>query len=168
MKSTPKRSTIYHLEMCNQRDFHPKELPAGLEVKIIRPPQAALNRYFYSAVGAQWQWQDRLGWTTEEWQKYVQRVALQTCVGQMNGRDVGYFELETQDDGNLEIMYFGLLPPYIGMGLGAAFLSAAIQLAWDSPATKRVWVHTCTEDHQHALDNYLKRGFEIFKTETAS
>ena len=27
----------------------------------------------------------------------------------------------------------------------------------------RVWVHTCNLDSPHALDNYLKRGFQIYK-----
>jgi hypothetical protein len=32
--------------------------------------------------------------------------------------------------------------------------------------TKRVWVHTCSLDHKHALKNYLSRGMKIFKSET--
>jgi len=31
---------------------------------------------------------------------------------------------------------------------------------------ERVWVHTCSLDHRHALDNYLSKGFKIFKEET--
>ena len=30
----------------------------------------------------------------------------------------------------------------------------------------RVWLHTCTLDHPHALPNYQKRGFAPYKTET--
>jgi len=30
----------------------------------------------------------------------------------------------------------------------------------------RVWLHTCTLDHPHALLNYRKRGFAPYKTET--
>ena len=32
-------------------------------------------------------------------------------------------------------------------------------------STKRVWVHTCSLDHKHALKNYLSRGMKIFKSE---
>jgi GNAT superfamily N-acetyltransferase len=81
---------------------------------------------------------------------------------------VGYFELESQAGGNVEISYFGLLPESIGKGLGGALLSAAVEGAWKLPDTRRVWVHTCTHDHEHALANYLKRGFRIFKTEEES
>ena len=29
----------------------------------------------------------------------------------------------------------------------------------------RVWVHTCSLDHKNALNNYISRGMNIFKTE---
>jgi len=32
--------------------------------------------------------------------------------------------------------------------------------------TKKVWLHTCSLDHKHALKNYLGRGMKIFKSET--
>ena len=30
---------------------------------------------------------------------------------------------------------------------------------------QRVWVHTCSLDHPHALANYQARGFRIFRVE---
>ena len=44
-------------------------------------------------------------------------------------------------------------------------LSLAVQEAWKIKGTKRVWLHTCSEDHPHALGNYEKRGFRSFKIE---
>ena len=66
--------------------------------------------------------------------------------------------------GNIEIKYFGLLSEFIGQGLGGPLLTAAIERAWAIPMTRRLWVHTCTSDHERALDNYLQRGFKLFKT----
>ncbi len=74
-------------------------------------------------------------------------------------------ELEAQAGGSVEIVYFGLLPEFIGQGLGGALLSAAVGRAWEVRDTKRVWVHTCSQDHENALSNYLARGFELFRTE---
>jgi GNAT superfamily N-acetyltransferase len=51
-----------------------------------------------------------------------------------------------------------------GKGLGSAMLSFAVAQAWSRTNTTRVWLHTCTEDHPHALANYQKRGFRLFKT----
>ena len=42
----------------------------------------------------------------------------------------GYFELERQAHGNVEIVYIGLLPDFVGRGLGARLLAAAIERAW--------------------------------------
>ena len=157
--------TIYHLEMCDREAFRPKAAPLGFEVAMVAPPNLELNRRFYCDVGSQWAWTDRLTWSEDDWHHYVHRDALRTWVGQLHDKSVGYFELESQDDSNIEIAYFGLLPEFIGRGMGGPLLSAAIECAWDVPDTQRVWVHTCTLDHKHALDNYRKRGFEIFKTE---
>lgn len=41
--------------------------------------------------------------------------------------------------------------------------------AWSLPAeppVRRVWLHTSTADHSHALPNYLGRGFTVFRTES--
>ncbi|WP_253160741.1 GNAT family N-acetyltransferase [Stieleria tagensis] len=151
--------------MLDPRAFCRNGGPPGFEVEPVAPPDEKLNRSFYRAVGAQWQWTDRLGWSDADWHQYVHRDELKTWIGRLDGQPAGYFELESQCDGNLEIVYFGLLPDFIGRGLGGPLLSAAIACAWDVPGTWRVWVHTCSEDHQNALENYRKRGFEIFKTE---
>ena len=34
-----------------------------------------------------------------------------------------------------------------------------------SLGSSRIWVHTCTLDHENALKNYLARGMKIFKSE---
>ena len=30
----------------------------------------------------------------------------------------------------------------------------------------RIWLHTCSLDHQNALKNYKARGMKVFKSET--
>ena len=165
MQIASKSTTIYHLEMLEREAFCAKAAPPSLEVAMVAPPNPELNRKFYRNVGAPWEWTDRLQWSEDDWHRYVHRDALRTWVGRLDGQSVGYFELESQSDGNIEIAYFGLLPEFIGRGIGGPLLSAAIECAWDVPNARRVWVHTCTQDHKNALDNYRKRGFEVFKTE---
>ena len=78
----------------------------------------------------------------------------------------GWYELRrVPEDGSVEIAYFGLMPGAIGRGLGKALLGCAVRDAWAMGAT-RVWLHTCTLDHPHALPNYLARGFRVYKTES--
>lgn len=161
----PLPTTIFHLEMCRPGSSRPCATPPGFEVRMIDPPDPVRNRELYRAVGGDWQWTDKLDWSDGEWRSYVCRDALMTYVGCLDGREVGYFELEAQDGGSVEIAYFGLFPENIGKGQGGIMLSAAVRIAWELPDAQRVWVHTCTHDHEHALENYLSRGFEIFRTE---
>lgn len=74
----------------------------------------------------------------------------------------GYFELFMDDERNVELAYFGLLPQFIGHGIGGYLLTEAIRSAWHIGAS-RVWLHTSTRDHAHALANYQARGFRVFK-----
>ena len=159
------KQKTYYLEMCNRKDFSPKEGTANLDILLVNPSDPKLNHRFYCEVGSQWEWTDRLVWTEDEWKEYACRDSLRTWVGKTDGKEIGYFELESQDNGNVEVGLFGLLPDFIGQGLGGVFLSSCIQCAWDILGSERVWLHTCTMDHKHALDNYLKRGFKLYKTE---
>ncbi|MEJ6581508.1 MAG: GNAT family N-acetyltransferase [Akkermansiaceae bacterium] len=158
-------STIYYLEMKDRRKFLPKVVPEGFSVARVMPPEPLWNARLYREVGGGWQWTDRLSWSEEEWSDYAGREAFETWRAELEGEEAGYFELERQEGGSVEILYFGLLPAMIGKGLGGAMLSMAIERAWEIPGTVRVWVHTCTEDHEHALVNYRRRGFEVFKVE---
>ena len=76
----------------------------------------------------------------------------------------GFAELERAADGSVEMVYFGLLPDFVGRGVGRAFLDAVVGRAWDS-GTTRVWLHTCTLDHPRALANYLAGGFRVVREE---
>ena len=57
------------------------------------------------------------------------------------------------------LAYFGLVPDFIGRGMGRFFLDATIQLAWEVFPADRLIVRTCTLDHPAALPLYQKCGF---------
>jgi GNAT superfamily N-acetyltransferase len=81
----------------------------------------------------------------------------------------GLLELEADPEASVGIVILGLLPEFLGKGFGGAFLASATRLAWQmvsasGQTTKRVWVQTSSRDHPHALPNYQKRGFRIFRT----
>jgi ribosomal protein S18 acetylase RimI-like enzyme len=157
----------YYLEMTNPAELQPTiGNPAGLEVIQAQIPCPELNRFFYTAVGGDWYWIDRLPWTYEQWRAYVARPELETWVAYRAGTPAGYFELEMQPAANVEIVYFGVLPQFIGRGIGGRLLTAAIERAWQRKAA-RVWLHTCSLDHPGALANYRARGFRLFKEEIA-
>ena len=76
----------------------------------------------------------------------------------------GYYELRREPDDSFEIVYFGLMPTFTGCGLGSFMLADAVERGW-SLGARRLWLHTCTFDHPHAIQNYLDRGFKVFKSE---
>ena len=126
-----------------------------------------LFRFLYAEVGKNYHWIDRLPWTDEEIAKYLLQPEISLWLMTYEDKTAGYFELRKCDDGSTELAYFGLMPKFIGRGLGKHLLTCAVEQAWADGA-KRVWLHTCTLDDPAALPNYLKRGFRPFKTEQYS
>ena len=157
---------INYLEQRSASSLRAKDDAKGLEVHECGIKQYQLNRFLYQFVGEPWKWTDRLCWTDEQWMDYAENDNLRTWMACLNGTPAGYFELQRQDEGNVEIVLFGLAARFIGMGLGGFFLSHALRSAWDWDGTRRVWLHTCTHDHPHALQNYTARGMELYRTET--
>jgi GNAT superfamily N-acetyltransferase len=158
--------TIRYLEMLSPQELRPARPPSTpVELRRAEIPCPPLNRFLYTAVGGDWYWVDRLPWSYAQWQAYLERPELETWVAFVAGTPAGYFELERQPEEQVEIAYFGLLLQFIGRGLGGWLLTAAVQRAWEMDA-RRVWVHTCTLDGPTALQNYLSRGFRLYREET--
>ncbi|HNY79894.1 MAG: GNAT family N-acetyltransferase [Sedimentisphaerales bacterium] len=135
----------------------------GFEVRECVVKQPRFNRFLYEYVGRDWKWIDRLVWSDQRWREYAAADNLRTFVACRQGSLVGYYELQQQGE-SVEIRIFGLTPEFLGQGHGGALLDHAIDTAFAWGA-RRVWVHTCTNDHPRALDNYLKSGFKVFKIE---
>jgi GNAT superfamily N-acetyltransferase len=135
-----------------------------LDIRECVVKQPRFNRFLYEYVGADWLWTDRLAWSPQKWHDYASADNLRTFVAYRQGSIAGYYELQQQDGGSVEIRIFGLTPAFIGQGYGGPLLDSAIEQAFACGAS-RVWVHTCTNDHPQALNNYRKSGFKIFKVE---
>ena len=150
--------------MLSPNDFKPKILDRDdVRVAQVEIPTPVINHFFFVNVGRPWKWYSRLKWTLSDWRTQVENDMVTTWIGYIKGSPFGYIELVRQAE-SVEIAFFGLLPQYIGMGLGGFLLSEAIRRAWQLNP-RRVWVHTCTLDHKYALDNYLARGLTIYKQE---
>jgi len=157
--------TTYHLEMLDPAQLRPARRGAlDMQLRRAEIPCPELNRFLYAAVGGEWYWIDRLSWSYDRWMAYLERPELETWVAYISGTPAGYYELERQPEDNIELVYFGLLPQFVGQGLGGTLLTSAARRAWAMGAA-RVWVHTCSLDGPHALANYQARGFRIFKEE---
>lgn len=152
-----------YLEMNRRSAFRPGYLPDSDHFVVLRMavPDIAFYRFLYSAVGEQWRWRDRLRIPEEQLHATLSAPNISVDVLYTEGVPVGYIELAREDD-ETEIAYFGLRPGYMGRGLGKHLLSWGIAQAW-SDGARRVWLHTCNLDGPYALDNYLKRGFSVYR-----
>ena len=136
-----------------------------LEVRRAELPSPDLSRAMYAGVGSEWYWTDRLGWSWARWQEHLARAEVETWVAWLRGTPVGYAELERDGDA-VEIASFGLLPAFIGRGLGPRLLDAVLRRAW-ALSPRRVWVHTCSLDGPAALPTYQRRGLAVYDERTA-
>ncbi|MGW0791161.1 GNAT family N-acetyltransferase [Streptomyces sp. NPDC002911] len=164
--------TVWYLEQTSPADLSPVAAPEG-SVTVVRSgtPLPEFSRFLYTAVGGDVRWTDRLDFTYAQWRELLERPGVETWVAYENGTPAGFIELGPQEDGAVEIVYFGLIPSFRGRRIGGHLLSYGVARAWDLaerhpglPTTERVWLHTCSNDGPHAMDNYLRRGFRLSAT----
>ena len=156
-----------YLEINSLQDLKEGNKPSGnYSLSLNDPINFQLNKFFYKNIGKNHKWVDRLTWSEEKWINYVSSKNIQTYVFKFKDDLVGFFELIFHlEKKETEIAYFGILEEYQNKKLGSYLLSEAIKKSFKNNV-KRVWVHTCSLDHKNALNNYISRGMQIFKTET--
>ncbi|MFI6515838.1 GNAT family N-acetyltransferase [Spirillospora sp. NPDC050679] len=117
-------------------------------------------------IGAPYGWKSASR-TEEEWAAWFERSPERVFwLLSFEGEPAGMASYEARPGGEVEIGTFGLLPEFVGKGLGGYALTIAIRRAWELvPAVTRVWLHTSSLDHPNALPNYHRRGFRTFRTE---
>jgi ribosomal protein S18 acetylase RimI-like enzyme len=168
--------TTYTLEMLHSSDLRPVRVSLpGLRIERMQIPFPEYSKFLHTVVGSDYRWGGRSDWGKDKWTAYASREELHTWVAHVDGTPAGYCEMEKSPEGDVEIKSFGLLSAFIGQGLGGHLLTVAVERAWaptgadgdvgGGMGATRVWLHTCTHDHPHALDNYIARGFRVCKTE---
>ena len=157
-----------YLEINSLKELKEVQKPSiDYSLKLLDPVNFQLNKFFYKNVGKKHKWIDRLAWEESKWIEYVSNKNVKTYIFKKEDDLVGFFELiEHTEKKEIEIAYFGLLEEYHNKKLGGLLLSTAIKKSFEKKDIKRVWVHTCTFDHENALKNYLSRGMKIFMTKT--
>jgi hypothetical protein len=157
-----------YLEIKSIEDLIESPMPLkDCSINIVNQDDFQINKFFYKNIGKKHRWTDRLVWPEKDWIKYSSNPEVNTYILKIKGELAGYFELIFYlNICEVEIAYMGLLEEYHNKKLGGYLLTAAIKKSFKDINVKRVWVHTCTFDHQNALKNYLARGMKIFKTES--
>lgn len=161
----PVEVTVHYLEMLAPSQRCVSAPRAGLTVLHVPSPAVPYYRSLYNAVGEECHWLSRRKLSDEALAAILGGPRNELHVLHVDGTPAGFAELDRRQPREIELVQFGLLPAFIGQGLGKWFLRWTIDQAW-SYEPDRFWLHTCTLDHVAALPNYLQAGFVLFKQET--
>ncbi len=149
---------VTYLEMTTPPAGPAKPLPQGFHLRRMDPIDLPLYRAVHQAVGDPWLWWSRRQQSDAEVLAILSRPGVEVRLLREGEIPAGLVETHRHDDGSVEVLYCGLIPGWFGRGLGAPLLDAALRAAWDQGAAK-VWLHTCSLDHEKALAFYEAQGF---------
>lgn len=157
--------TVFYLEMLAPLQREVLAPRTGLTVRHTQAPSVPYYRDLYDAVGSEYHWLSRRKLPDPELAAILDDPMIELHVLHVDGSAGGFAELDRRRPHEIELVQFGLIPDFIGQGLGKWFLQWTIDKAW-SYQPKRFWLHTCTLDHPAALPTYKKAGFSQYKEET--
>jgi GNAT superfamily N-acetyltransferase len=149
------------LELPHRGALRPARCAASdVRLSQLDPCPVGEYRVIYREVGGRWHWGERTLWSNEKLKAHLARPEVTIWELRVANERAGFAELAREESGAVEIAYFGLVPRFIGRGLGGQFLTSVVEKAWRMNAT-RIWLHTCSLDSPRALPNYLARGFVV-------
>ncbi|HMR29772.1 MAG TPA: GNAT family N-acetyltransferase [Geminicoccaceae bacterium] len=151
---------IWSLVMRTRPARPPTVPPLGTDIVRAERITASFYRYLYDTVGGPWCWTARRLIDDDELLRRVRDPGVEIDVLWAGGVPAGYVEFAADEMPAIWIAYFGLVPEFIGRRLGGRFLDWAVDRAWELGAGE-VRVQTCSLDHEAALPNYERAGFEL-------
>jgi ribosomal protein S18 acetylase RimI-like enzyme len=159
-------TTVTYLEMT-ERPPHPHVVPPqGMKLALLRArqPSVAFYRFLYDTVGGPWLWYERRAMEDDALARIITDERVEIYVLYADGVPAGYVELDRREPPDIELAYFGLMPEFIGGGLGRYLLTWAVDTAWNHEP-QRLWVNTNSLDHIKALALYQRCGFRPYRQE---
>ncbi|MGP1396637.1 MAG: GNAT family N-acetyltransferase [Inquilinaceae bacterium] len=155
------RVTITELEMTAPPRRPPPPPPlAKLAFLRAEQPTVSFYRYLYDTVGTPWLWSDRRALDDDALTDILEDRRTTVYVLYYGGVPAGFAELFLEG-ARTHLVYFGLVPDFIGRGIGPFLLDCVIRTAWDGGKIKRLTVKTCDLDHPRALATYQAAGFTL-------
>lgn len=154
---------VTELEMRTPPSGPAKPMPLGkYAVMHAESPPLAFYRFLYNTIGEPWQWTHRRLMPDDEVLANIQDPKVEIYVLYAAGVPAGFVELDYRFMPDADIAYFGLMPGFIGRGLGAYLLDWSVRSAWQR-GSARITVNTCNLDHPRALAGYQRMGFVAYE-----
>lgn len=159
-------TTVTYLEMTEDPRRQVMIPPRrGLKLRLLPQPSVSLYRRLFDIVGGPWLWWGRKVLNDEQLQEIIHDPLVEVHVLYLNEQPLGFGELDGRNEGQVELVYLGLMLDQIGQGIGRWLLGDILRQAW-AKGPERVWLHTCNLDHPKAIAFYKRAGFTIFKEQT--
>jgi GNAT superfamily N-acetyltransferase len=149
------------LELLERPALRTERAAAPWRLRRVPRPEAAWYRELYARIGAEWLWFSRLLMPVPALEAIIQHADVEVYALEAAGRDEGLLELDFRERGECELAFYGLASALLGQGAGRWLMNRALERAWARPI-RRLWVHTCTNDHPGALAFYLRSGFRAY------
>ncbi len=150
---------VTQLEMTAADQLNPAPVVDGVTLRAVRP--GPLIRELHVRIGTPHRWPSA-SLSDDEWERRLAEPGREYRLIEYRGEVAGAADFEPQRENDVEVTTFGLLPGFVGKGLGGYALTLVVADAWTLAGARRVWLHTSTLDHPNALPNYLRRGFRSF------
>ncbi len=119
-------------------------------------------RFLYLEVGRPYLWCERANLNDHELSTLIHDPTCKIYHMLVAGVPAGFFEIKDQGHKYFSLQYFGLVPQFVGKGLGPWLLNEAIGRMIHEGASN-LYVETCNLDHPKALLTYQKAGFIPYK-----
>jgi ribosomal protein S18 acetylase RimI-like enzyme len=147
-----------------------KASPAGAplsnplaEVRIERETLGPADYLdIWRSVGEPLRWDGRLGMSPLALHAFLGAPTTHLYILRRNESPIGLCEFDRAGEADVELTHFGLIPQAQGRRFGPYLLDHALRRIWTLP-TRRVWLHTDSEDHPSAIATYRRAGFAIYK-----
>ncbi len=160
------RSRVTYLEMTAPpaAPEPPFEPARSVRIEPARGLSVKGYRALYRSIGTPWLWWERLLMPDAVLAAILADARVEIRLLTVAGAVAGYSELDLRGEDGIELAYLGLAEAFIGEGLGRHLLAETLGAAW-ARRPRRVWLHTCSEDHPGALAFYRAAGFRPCRTE---
>ena len=136
------------------------------EIEVKESPEISVEAFLslYEKVGKNYEWTDQFLKGKEEVGSFLEHDSVKVFQLYFDRSLAGFFVLDFRINKICDLSYFGLIPDYLGNGLGSYMIKYAILTAWNRDI-KKMLVNTNTLDHERALTLYKKYGFQIIRVE---
>jgi GNAT superfamily N-acetyltransferase len=156
-----------YVQMLSRRDAR-LDYPEiqGAELRQVETSGVDAYQETFQDIGREVLWVDRWDWQQEDFARQLARNDIRAWMVWKDKTPAGLIEGVLSKDGSIQYTYVGVRPRFQGLGLGKLLLNGVIERSWDMNVAG-IWLFTLTSDSEHALKNYLRRGFSVWKRRAA-